>query len=373
MNIGMTIKKIRTAKGITQERLAEYLNLSVSAISQWECGKTMPDITLLPVLANIFDITTDELLEVDLTKKQEEINRIIAEYDRMSNLGLEKEKFDYIKAAYQRFPNAAPILEKYLWTLNYDPYCDNNDGRTAHEDELITLCERILSDSTVDSLRYTALSILSGVYAKKGDLDNALSYAKRFPAYDTAGEQIEYLYECGSDQWWEQVRENIYLLTEQLMVKIRNCALYAPLPPVERIGLFNKAVSLLDLIYDEGDYGFAHYHLCELHIWIAKRYIEMKDYVHAEEHLDCGLSHAKRYDALPFITKHSSFLVHGHVFETAKVYSGFTGNDVKRELDYIDEDEFYNGIREMEWFRNVLAKYRPFASEHKPTHVRKCN
>ena len=38
MNIGMTIKKYRKKRDLTQEQLSEYLNVSVSAVSQWESG-----------------------------------------------------------------------------------------------------------------------------------------------------------------------------------------------------------------------------------------------------------------------------------------------------------------------------------------------
>ena len=43
MNIGAVIKEKRQKKDLTQEQLAEYLNVSVSAVSQWESGKTTPD------------------------------------------------------------------------------------------------------------------------------------------------------------------------------------------------------------------------------------------------------------------------------------------------------------------------------------------
>lgn len=363
MNIGTTIKKYRIKNNLTQERLAEYLNLSVSAISQWECGKTMPDITVLPVIAGIFDITTDELLGVDLAKKQEEINLIIAEYDRLSNLGLEKERFDYIQSAYRKYPNVPRIVEKYLWMLCYDPYCNN--GLLAHEEEISRLCENILNESSEDFLRYAALSVLSSLYREKGDIEKAVEYAKRFPSFHTAEEEIENVYERGTEKWWECVRSNIYLTAENLMVKIRNCALYANLSPEKRIQLFRKAIGLLELIYEEGDYGFSHYHLCELHIWIANRYIEAEDYTRAAEYLERGLSHAKCYDALPAVTEHTSYLVQGQRFETDKVYSGFSGNLVKRELDYLSEDPFYNNVRSTSWFATIIEKYRPWVRNTK--------
>lgn len=366
MNIGTTIKKYRLRSGITQERLAEYLGLSVSAISQWECGKTMPDITLLPVIAGIFDVTTDELLGVDLSKKQEEISRILEEYNRLSNLGLDKEKFDFIKTAYSKYPTAPGIVDKYLWALFYDPYCENSNGIPAHEDEVAALCENILSEPSEDYLRYSALSIMSGICSSKGDIPKALEYAKRFPSYMTAGDEIEFVYEQGSAKWWECVRRNIYDITGKLLVKIRNCAIYSELPAEAQIQLYAKAIALINLIYDDGDFGFSHYHLGDLNIWIANRCIILGDYTNAAEYLERGLSHARMYDELPAVTEHTSFLVRGHRFEMKDVYSSDSCNLVKRELNFIDEGEIYNGVRSMDWFASIIEKYRPFAKEYKP-------
>lgn len=60
--IGMFIAALRRAHGMTQRELAERCNVSDKAISRWERDECAPDLTLLPVLAEIFGITVDELL-----------------------------------------------------------------------------------------------------------------------------------------------------------------------------------------------------------------------------------------------------------------------------------------------------------------------
>ena len=61
MKIGEVIRKKRAEKGITQEILAEYTGVSVQAVSKWETGLAMPDIALLPIIAEYFNISMDEL------------------------------------------------------------------------------------------------------------------------------------------------------------------------------------------------------------------------------------------------------------------------------------------------------------------------
>ncbi|MBQ9718855.1 MAG: helix-turn-helix domain-containing protein [Clostridia bacterium] len=60
--IGRNIKRLRQSKAVTQEQVAEQLHVSSQAVSKWECGSAMPDIALLPALADYFGVSTDELL-----------------------------------------------------------------------------------------------------------------------------------------------------------------------------------------------------------------------------------------------------------------------------------------------------------------------
>ncbi len=90
---------------LTQEELSERLNVTYQTISKWETNASLPDITMFPILANFFNVTTDELLGVDLAKKQTKIDEIIAEFDKLSNHGMEIDKYDFICRAYRDYPN----------------------------------------------------------------------------------------------------------------------------------------------------------------------------------------------------------------------------------------------------------------------------
>ncbi len=62
MTIGKRIAQYRRRKGLTQEDLANALGVSPQAVSKWENDQTCPDISLLPRLAKLLDVTTDTLL-----------------------------------------------------------------------------------------------------------------------------------------------------------------------------------------------------------------------------------------------------------------------------------------------------------------------
>ncbi len=70
-SMGQFIAVLRKAKGMTQRELAEMLGVSDKAVSRWERDECAPDISALPVLAEIFDITVDELLRGERSAKEE--------------------------------------------------------------------------------------------------------------------------------------------------------------------------------------------------------------------------------------------------------------------------------------------------------------
>ena len=60
--VGTSIKKLREEKGMTQDALAERLNVTRQAVSNWETGKTQPDIETLTHLAEIFNVSVERII-----------------------------------------------------------------------------------------------------------------------------------------------------------------------------------------------------------------------------------------------------------------------------------------------------------------------
>lgn len=60
--IGTTIALLRSNKGITQTELGERIGVSFQAVSKWERGETLPDISILPNLADVLETTIDYIL-----------------------------------------------------------------------------------------------------------------------------------------------------------------------------------------------------------------------------------------------------------------------------------------------------------------------
>ena len=75
--IGNLLKKLSSEKGITQEQLAEILNVSNRTVSRWETGSNMPDISLLVEIADFYDISIPEIINGE--RKSEKMNEEVKE------------------------------------------------------------------------------------------------------------------------------------------------------------------------------------------------------------------------------------------------------------------------------------------------------
>lgn len=72
--IGTFIAKCRKEQNLTQEELAEKLNITYKAVSKWECGKNLPDASIMLDLCNILKISVNELLSGEKVSNDKYVN-----------------------------------------------------------------------------------------------------------------------------------------------------------------------------------------------------------------------------------------------------------------------------------------------------------
>ena len=77
INIGKTIKRLRNEKGVTQEELAKYLNITYQSISKWETEAASPDIMFLPQIAVFFGVAIDDLFSICDINHFERVDKIL--------------------------------------------------------------------------------------------------------------------------------------------------------------------------------------------------------------------------------------------------------------------------------------------------------
>ncbi len=87
MEFEKQLKKYRAELNLTQEELAEKAYVSRQTVSNWETGKSYPDIHSLLLLSDLFHVSLDELVKGDIKTMEEKVNeKEIGWFKRMSNL-----------------------------------------------------------------------------------------------------------------------------------------------------------------------------------------------------------------------------------------------------------------------------------------------
>lgn len=196
MTIGATIKHLRQGQDMTQEQLAEALGITSRAVSQWENGRTTPDISQLPALANFFDVTTDYLLGVDIKRKEDEVQRIIGEALKYDQRGDQKGKAEHLKEQIKTYPNE-PLLLSHLASALQCYYfiqgnADTEQLKKEKTNEIITLCERALKYSKPTDDNSSVKQILLMQYLRyMGEKERAKEVILSLPFVSCTREMFE--------------------------------------------------------------------------------------------------------------------------------------------------------------------------------------
>ena len=154
------IKRLRSQLGVTQEMLADYCGISSQAVSKWETGSTMPDVTMIPAIASFFRVSTDELFDFNLYEIEKAVEEICCEAYKYRFTDVEKSE-QILREGLQRFPGNDIILNNLLYTLDYE----------KRTDEVINLCKTLIEATKDDSVKYDACRILATCYKENGQND----------------------------------------------------------------------------------------------------------------------------------------------------------------------------------------------------------
>ncbi len=189
ITMGEIIKSLRKKQGLTQEALAELLQLTPQAISKWENNTGMPDIAQIVPLANIFGVHTDVLFGLTETNDEDAIEKmienIIAELTYPKTTEKYLQCYEKLTEALKRFPNNPALLIHALEfgiTLAFpenDVYDETNAERIYKECIRYANILTTISSNPTHSLRAHMIMVL--LHSSHGNKEDALRHAKNFP------------------------------------------------------------------------------------------------------------------------------------------------------------------------------------------------
>lgn len=183
MDFENNIKALRKNRNLTQEQMAEFLGVSSQAVSKWETNISYPDISLLPIIANFFGASIDELLGYDMSKRDDTINDLQKEADKLCEAGKHSEAVAVLENALVKYPGNDKLMYRLAWALT-----GTIKEQADNLDEAIILYLKILEISTDTVLRAKTTRDLIYRYYTKGKKDVALDYANQLPLFEVCRE-----------------------------------------------------------------------------------------------------------------------------------------------------------------------------------------
>ena len=357
MNIGQKIKELRKTRSMTQEQLAEYLNVSPQAVSKWENETAYPDITLIPRIAAFFEVSTDYLFGINDNVDNERTRAVIAEYNRLCKEGDNEARVVLMREALSEYPHNYDFMNKLARSL----YRVSTDTETM--DEVISLCKTIILNSRDENIRCSAILTAARAYHEKGMDDKAIEYANRLPSGISSREFYisEFL---PKNERKKQLQENIFFLTFNAgkfityLVSGRRGA-GEMFTAAERIQMLETANTLYKAIAYDGNYLTLNGKFMLHCTWIASQYCQLGEYDKAIE----SLIEAERYaaDMDKFLScgekvHYTSKLLDCVVANPDGVSKHWTGSHRQKLAAQMSEWEEFNPIRERKEYKELLDR-----------------
>lgn len=171
--LGEQIKKLRKRKGVSQETLAQLLGVSFQAVSKWETGATMPDITLIPAMASFFGVSIDELFDYNTLENERQVDEICCAAVKIQH----SDPFQaetILRDALKQFPANENLLTVLLYTLRLIP------GREA---DVIDVCNALIEHGKIEGVKCDVYRILAETYAAAGRQEEAASVLEQIPEF----------------------------------------------------------------------------------------------------------------------------------------------------------------------------------------------
>lgn len=108
IKIGAFLKALRREKNLTQEELAEELNVSSKTVSRWETGRNLPDISLLVCLAEFYHVSIPEIIDgerkIDVMRQETKETAVkMAEYSKKESAAKKQKTAGVMLAAFGVF------------------------------------------------------------------------------------------------------------------------------------------------------------------------------------------------------------------------------------------------------------------------------
>lgn len=320
LNLGSKIKELRLKKGCTQETLANALGITSQAVSRWESGESYPGVDMIPIIANYFKITIDELFGYQ-NNRDTMIKSIISKVNSFhikarSDSEWIDECLSILREGLAEFPKNEELLITLAETLFEAGYREfkehsyydeagirkhdyNEHNKNKYWKEAIKICENLLDESHNNVIITKATSILIVLYKNIGNFSFSVKYANKMNGLENCKElmlinatdgalQSEYI----GEYLLKSIHETSHQIIYTLMNDLNNYK------DDEAINKIKGIINLYSLIFEDGKMGIYHGDLIKYYLYLSRLQYEKGYDEDAFKSLDNALEHAEKLENL---------------------------------------------------------------------------
>lgn len=353
--IGKNIKRLRRKADMTQEELAEMLSISSQAVSRWETGSTLPDISFIPAIVNLFGVTSDELLGIDVSQIQKQVDEYKRKLDDLYKDCRYSEMLELARHANREIPNNIELTGMLAFALF------SNADKEENVDEAIELYQRILEKSVDQKLRYRAITALCRLYAeKKNDKEQALYYANQLPKWNsqTASDLIRryrLLPDAERENFYHMYLETAINALSQGMFDLADPNCYNSASTIQvpqKIELLKQILQILEIIYGKRLLS-QNREFYEINRVIGCLYLLEKDIDQAMDHFETAFTYAKENENYHDGDCYSSLAMNGFECDEHYLYDTTAVQDM---LDRFSTQSRFNCLRKDLRFQKLMEE-----------------
>jgi len=178
MNLHNNIQTLRLEHRWTQEQLAELVGVSAAAVSKWETGNAYPDITLLPILAELFDVSLDHLFGYRRAEETS-IPAVISQANHLAKDGQREEAIVLLRKTLERYPQHEALLFELARHLFISTRFRNPEKRKDRLHEAEELFLAVEKQTNLPNRKAWCNQFLTTICLINGDYDRAERFNNR--------------------------------------------------------------------------------------------------------------------------------------------------------------------------------------------------
>lgn len=191
--IGENIKRLRRERDMTQEELAEQLDVSFQSVSRWENGACYPDMEMLPAVAGFFGVTVDSLMGLDAEREKTMVQAVLDRFQECISRGDIDGCIEIAREGLKNHPGSYEIMNKLMYALfvasdDTGNIPDWKQNMLRYDEEITRLGERIMKYCPDQRIRQEAMARLAFNHCEMGRKQQGRTIYEMLPGMEFSRE-----------------------------------------------------------------------------------------------------------------------------------------------------------------------------------------